>query len=60
MYVTNRGHDSIAVLDGDVKLLSTVSSSGRIPWTLADAGNGMFVVTNQFNHQLKDPGNLVN
>eukprot|EP00040_Diaphanoeca_grandis_P009733 m.49930 g.49930 ORF g.49930 m.49930 type:complete len:381 (-) comp21162_c1_seq2:154-1296(-) len=58
LFVTNRGHDSIAMLNTDLELVGTTPSSGSIPWTLADGGDDLFVVTNQFNHARKDPGNL--
>lgn len=58
--VTNRGHDSIAMLDFDGGFVGTVGTEGRIPWTVAvvPGDEGLYVATNQFNHSLKDPGSV--
>eukprot|EP00041_Stephanoeca_diplocostata_P018406 m.385109 g.385109 ORF g.385109 m.385109 type:complete len:395 (-) comp21003_c0_seq4:781-1965(-) len=61
--VTNRGHDSLAVFDvqddGQLSLSANVPTMGRIPWTVdAVPSKNLLVVTNQFNHALKDPGNI--
>jgi 6-phosphogluconolactonase len=61
VYVTNRGHDSVAAFsikpdvakgEGDVCLVPTaqvtVPSGGRLPWTITFITNTLLVVSNQY------------
>lgn len=71
VYVSNRGHDSIAMLknnrDGKLELSALIESNGRLPWTFefvqvpagaAVPSSCFMLVSNQFNPDLKDPGNI--